>query len=170
MRFSEILNESPNYPLYHGTRFDTALSILKHGYIDALTGHLYYEQPEMNIDTPVDNVICTSRKMIWKLPTTEPFSVIFVLNREMIKTRYKIIPYDYYGSDEYLYDDLGEEDFSSYYRFETEERIFCDKLPLKFIKAVYVDSDVNSEEIFKLCELKNIPCFKITKNLISPIK
>jgi hypothetical protein len=101
-------------PLYHNTMFKNALEIMKTKTI--------YGNSHMRLDgysTKSQECICTSRSKNFRYG----FSPIqFVLNKDKIKRNYKVIPYDFFRSENP--------------RSESEERILTEKLPISYVEQI----------------------------------
>lgn len=90
--FKEFLKEATSYPLYHATSFRDARSILQHDEFFGSTSdesEPYGLSATRNINTA------------WKFGTLKYGSrvetVVFELNREKLKHRYRVVPYNYWG-------------------------------------------------------------------------
>lgn len=100
MRYQEIIIEAATAPLYHGTTFASAMDIIADKAFRPYTSigmdrNVYYgisstRSPRLShIDHNPD-------EKPWEKDTIEGFNVIFVLDQNKIRQKYKLIPYDFF--------------------------------------------------------------------------
>lgn len=100
MRYLEIINEAATAPLYHGTTFSNAVDILTDGAFRAFTtigmdGKAYFgistsRSPRMS------HIDHDPAQKAWEKDTIEGFNVIFVIDQNKIRQKFKIIPFDFF--------------------------------------------------------------------------
>ena len=100
MRISEIINEAATAPLYHGTTFANALEIVRDGAFKAFTSIGMDRKPYYGISSTrsprLSHLDHNPSEKAWQKDTIEGFNVIFVLDQNKIRQRYKIIPFDFF--------------------------------------------------------------------------
>ena len=100
MRISEILNEAATAPLYHGTTFANALEIVRDGAFKGFTSIGMDRKPYYGISSTrsprLSHLDHDPSEKAWQKDTIEGFNVIFVLDQNKIRQRYKLMPFDFF--------------------------------------------------------------------------
>lgn len=91
--FKQFLEESQNYPLYHATSIRAAIVILQYGQFNGSSSEA--SEP-WGLSTTRD--IKTAWKFGALKNNTYNETVVFELDRTKLSYRYKIVPYNYWGT------------------------------------------------------------------------
>lgn len=143
--FKEFLLENQGYPLYHGLNIDSLSQILKTNSIR--TGWI---DKESHWPSSTGSIVSTTRSFNfaknWSLDfSREGAYYVIQLDRQKLRQRYKVIPFNYFGSE--LNDALPKArwqygtSFTEMDRNQFEEAITKDIKPaLPYITAVIMNS------------------------------
>ena len=154
MRISEIINEAATAPLYHGTTFANAMDILKDGAFMPYTSIGMGGKPYYGISSTrsprLSHLDYNPSQKAWEKDTVEGFNVIFILDQNKIRQKYKVIPFDYFKGEKYggVYKDIGKLRDA---RSESEEFIVIgkgNKLPINgnVSKIIYFPNSFKNPE------------------------
>ena len=83
------------------------------------------------------------------------FAASFVLDGNKLRTKYKMTKYK-----SNRFENKNDENIYPRTRYEAEERVLTDKIPLSFVKKIIIDKKVNKKSIVELTEMAkkyNIP-------------
>jgi hypothetical protein len=126
MRFSEIINEGRDAPLYHGTSRQIALAIIMQGKVRARTEqklHKTWDDPTLGVSLTRDLRVAL-----------EKFGpVVFQFDQTRLVQRMKVIPWDYWGSGYEVRDVAGTRRQGQY--AEAEEFVVGD-IPFSLVTAI----------------------------------
>lgn len=92
--FKQFLEESQNYPLYHGTNVYSLVHIINQNKLD--TGH---PDPDAHWPSRTGQIVSLTRNFKfaanWAFLNSD-YPVVIKFNRGKIRNNYKIIPYNYF--------------------------------------------------------------------------
>lgn len=155
MELNESLSDIESVPLYHFTSDRNAISIIKNNEIDGSIPYaeMVVKDKQLNTKRGPYQVSFTRNKNWSPNPSSlgpgnsapENLDVIFVVDKERLKTKYRVIPFDYSGLasnpwnrntkeyKDFFNDDEEPEDMLDYERSdEYEERVITDRIqPLR---------------------------------------
>lgn len=131
MRYLEIINEAATAPLYHGTTFSAAMEIVTDGAFRAYTSIGMNGKPYYGVSTTrsprMSHIDHDPMQKAWEKDTIEGFNVLFVLDQNKVRQRYKIIPYDFFKGNKKMTGFYGEVNKLRDARSESEEFIVIGK-------------------------------------------
>lgn len=150
--FKQFLEESANYPLYHGTTLESLVNIIKTNTIS--TGFISKDHWPSKSGAIISTTRSFKFARSWAKETDITW-VVIELDRAKLKNNYKITPFNYFGSEltddkpQARWRDGGGISMGGVDRNQFEEAISKDIKPaLKYIKTVYMDN--KTKEIFKM--------------------
>jgi hypothetical protein len=166
MNFKQYLEEGRDAPLYHGTSVDLAQNILKHNTLSAITHHRHIKNNKRDKSIKVislsRNISFVLKWMKRRFDSYDPF-VIFELDQRRLSQKYKIIPYNHFGDNQYFDGKAAARQQNDLYKIDFpinqyEENVIGDiKTFNRYLTKIMVKDHKDHNFVLDSKELKNHP-------------